>query len=146
MTQPRRLAATSIARRVADEMRTAVGGVVGFQIGMQAQFDPARTRLLFCTTGILLRRLVTGGARALAEFTHVILDEMHEMDLDMGFVLTILKRLLNDAPSVKLILMSATVNAGEKSCAFTQKSRRDLLSNAFCVFSKDCRILRRLTT
>ena len=125
VTQPRRIAATSIAARVADEMGAApVGGLVGYQIGMKAE-RCAQTRLLFCTTGggragrlqvashseqrvrvrmgcsglgvrrlagILLRRLVTGRLQALQEFTHIILDELHETTIDMAFVVTILKR------------------------------------------------------
>ena len=69
VTQPRRIAATSIAKRVAGEMRAgAVGGLVGYQIGMKSELS-ASTRLLFCTTGILLRRLVTNKEKSAAEFT-----------------------------------------------------------------------------
>ena len=74
-----------------------VGGLVGYQIGMKSEMSES-TRVLFCTTGILLRRLVTNKAKSASEFTHIILDEMHEMDMDMAFVLLVLKRLLQQYP------------------------------------------------
>ena len=79
VTQPRRIAATSIAKRVATEMRAGrVGGLVGYQIGMKSELS-ASTRVLFCTTGILLRRLVTNKEKSASEFSHIILDETHEL-------------------------------------------------------------------
>ena len=118
VTQPRRIAATSIAKRVANEMHAGrVGGLVGYQIGMKSELS-ASTRVLFCTTGILLRRLVTNKEKSASEFTHIILDEMHEMDMDMAFVLVVLKRLLQQYPKLKLILMSATADASKMAAYF----------------------------
>ena len=122
VTQPRRIAATSIAKRVAKEMHAGrVGGLVGYQIGMKSELS-ASTRVLFCTTGILLRRLVTSKEKSASEFTHIILDEMHEMDMDMAFVLVVLKRLLQQYPKLKLILMSATVDASKMAAYFAPYS------------------------
>lgn len=117
-TQPRRVAATSIAERVSAERceKNGVGGsgsLVGHHVRLDAKLTDA-TRLTFCTTGILLRRLQ--GDRMLADVTHVVVDEVHERSLDGDFLLTLLRdlpRRRRDAglPPVKLVLMSATLNA-----------------------------------
>ena len=117
-TQPRRVAATSIAERVSVERceRGGVGGsgsLVGHHVRLDAKITN-QTRLTFCTTGILLRRLQ--GDRMLSDVTHVVIDEVHERSLDGDFLLTLLKdlpRRRRDAGlrPVKLVLMSATLNA-----------------------------------
>lgn len=117
-TQPRRVAATSIAERVSVERceKNGVGGsgsLVGHHVRLDAKITDA-TRLTFCTTGILLRRLQ--GDRMLANVTHVVVDEVHERSLDGDFLLTLLRdlpRRRRDAglPPLKLVLMSATLNA-----------------------------------
>ncbi|KAI5414339.1 hypothetical protein KIW84_040007 [Lathyrus oleraceus] len=81
-TQPRRIAAISVAERVADERCEPSPGSDGSLIGYQVRLDSARnekTRLLFCTTGILLRKLM--GNRSLTGITHIIVDEVHERSL-----------------------------------------------------------------
>ncbi|XAR56315.1 RNA helicase, partial [Bertholletia excelsa] len=81
-TQPRRIAAISVAERVADERCESSPGSNGSLVGYQVRLDSARnesTKLLFCTTGILLRKLV--GDRNLVGVTHVIVDEVHERSL-----------------------------------------------------------------
>jgi HrpA-like RNA helicase len=75
-TQPRRLAAINIARRVASEMGEGVGYTVGYHVGMANRFH-TDTKILFVTTGIFLQRLVND-ASFLDSWTHVILDEVHE--------------------------------------------------------------------
>ncbi|XP_020533292.1 DExH-box ATP-dependent RNA helicase DExH7, chloroplastic isoform X2 [Jatropha curcas] len=116
-TQPRRIAAISVAERVADERCEPSPGSNGSLVGYQVRLDSARnekTKLLFCTTGILLRRLV--GDRNLAGVTHVIVDEVHERSLLGDFLLIILKSLIekesgHGTPKLKVILMSATVDS-----------------------------------
>lgn len=72
------------------------------------------TRLLYCTTGILLQKLIQ--TKDMSNFTHVILDEVHERDQDMDFLLFLVRRLLtSNSPHVKVILMSATIDAQEVS-------------------------------
>ena len=117
-TQPRRVAATSIAERVSAERceKNGVGGagsLVGHHVRLDAKVTSA-TRLTFCTTGILLRRLQ--GDRMLSDVTHVVVDEVHERSLDGDFLLTLLRDLPTrrrqaGLPPVKLVLMSATLNA-----------------------------------
>ena len=87
-TQPRRIAALSVADRVAAERGDpgpgAPGGRVGYHVRLDAAYTRA-TRLLFCTTGILLRRLA--GDPGLAAVSHVVVDEVHERSLDNDFLL-----------------------------------------------------------
>ncbi|XP_057861727.2 DExH-box ATP-dependent RNA helicase DExH7, chloroplastic isoform X2 [Cryptomeria japonica] len=116
-TQPRRIAAISVAERVADERCEPPPGSHGSLVGYQVRLDNAwnpRTKLLFCTTGILLRKLV--GDRNLEDVSHIIIDEVHERSVLGDFLLIILKDLLERRSAtkfnkLKLILMSATVDA-----------------------------------
>eukprot|EP01047_Picozoa_sp_COSAG01_P005555 COSAG01_NODE_191_length_22545_cov_259.478838_16_plen_158_part_00 len=97
-----------MAERVASERGEAVGRSVGYQIRLERKAC-ASTRLLFCTTGILLRRLQ--GDSRLDGVSHVIVDEIHERSLDSDFLLIILRDLLRARPDIKVVLMSATLNA-----------------------------------
>ncbi|XP_018457664.2 LOW QUALITY PROTEIN: DExH-box ATP-dependent RNA helicase DExH7, chloroplastic [Raphanus sativus] len=117
-TQPRRIAAISVAQRVADERCESSPGSDDSLVGYQVRLESARsdkTRLLFCTTGILLRKLA--GDTTLNDVTHIIVDEVHERSLLGDFLLIILKSLIekqscdNSAHRLKVILMSATVDA-----------------------------------
>ncbi|XP_058091132.1 DExH-box ATP-dependent RNA helicase DExH7, chloroplastic isoform X2 [Magnolia sinica] len=116
-TQPRRIAAISVAERVADERCEPSPGSDGSLVGYQVRLDSARnekTKLLFCTTGILLRKLA--GDKDLADITHVIVDEVHERSLLGDFLLIVLKSLIerqsaHGTQKLKVILMSATVDA-----------------------------------
>ncbi|GMI87912.1 hypothetical protein like AT1G58060 [Hibiscus trionum] len=116
-TQPRRIAAISVAERVADERCEPSPGSNGSLIGYQVRLDNARnekTKLLFCTTGILLRKLA--GDKSLTGVTHIIVDEVHERSLLGDFLLIVLKNLIEKqsasaTPKLKVILMSATVDS-----------------------------------
>ncbi|EKX39133.1 hypothetical protein GUITHDRAFT_143740 [Guillardia theta CCMP2712] len=107
-TQPRRISAISVADRVANERCETLGDTVGYQIRLEVKRSE-RTRLLFCTTGVLLRRLVVDPE--LSGVSHVIVDEIHERGINEDFILIILKDLLRANPSLKIVLMSATLNA-----------------------------------
>ncbi|XP_070180183.1 putative ATP-dependent RNA helicase DHX57 [Littorina saxatilis] len=107
-TQPRRISAIAVAQRVADERAEKLGNSVGYQIRLES-VQSAATRLLFCTTGIILRRLE--GDPLLSDVTHIIVDEVHERSEDSDFLLMILRDLLPERPDLKIILMSATLNA-----------------------------------
>ncbi|XP_075146643.1 tudor domain containing 9 protein spindle E [Haematobia irritans] len=120
-TQPRRIAAISIARRVCQERKWQEGSLVGYQVGLHANLSED-TRLLYCTTGVLLQKLIR--EKSLGSFTHIILDEVHERDQDMDFLLIVVRRLLTtNSKHVKVILMSATINTFEFSNYF--KIRRE---------------------
>lgn len=87
VTQPRRIAAVGVAQRVADERCERVGAGVGYKIRGESKAGPD-TRLLFCTTGLLLRRMQ--GDPQLEELTHLVVDEVHERHLDADFLLALL--------------------------------------------------------
>ncbi|KAL8056715.1 hypothetical protein ABFX02_04G137100 [Erythranthe guttata] len=107
-TQPRRISAISVAERVAAERGEKIGESVGYKVRLEGMRG-RDTRLLFCTTGILLRRLLVD--RELKGTTHVIVDEIHERGMNEDFLLIVLKDLLRRRPELRLILMSATLNA-----------------------------------
>ncbi|CAE8709179.1 unnamed protein product [Polarella glacialis] len=108
MTQPRRISAIGVAERIANEMNTGIGDLVGYSIRLESKRS-ARTKILVCTTGVLLRRLESD--RELRGVTHIVVDECHERDLDTDFLLIILRDLLPTRPNLRIILMSATINA-----------------------------------
>ncbi|XP_056687061.1 DExH-box ATP-dependent RNA helicase DExH1 isoform X2 [Spinacia oleracea] len=107
-TQPRRISAISVAARISSERGENLGETVGYQIRLETKRS-ARTRLLFCTTGVLLRRLVQDPN--LTGVSHLLVDEIHERGMYEDFLLIILKDLLPRRPDLRLILMSATINA-----------------------------------
>ncbi|XP_008802398.1 DExH-box ATP-dependent RNA helicase DExH1 isoform X2 [Phoenix dactylifera] len=107
-TQPRRISAISVAARIASERGENLGETVGYQIRLEAKRS-AQTRLLFCTTGVLLRRLVQ--EPYLGGVSHLLVDEIHERGMNEDFLIIILRDLLPRRPDLRLILMSATINA-----------------------------------
>eukprot|EP00041_Stephanoeca_diplocostata_P007906 m.113547 g.113547 ORF g.113547 m.113547 type:complete len:1630 (+) comp17088_c0_seq1:99-4988(+) len=118
VTQPRRIAAVSVATRVAHERGEKVGGTVGYRVRHHSK--PAReyASIEFCTTGVLLRSLQDDPM--LANASHVIVDEVHERDVSTDFLLMKLKDLLREHPNrdLKVILMSATLDAEAFSTYF----------------------------
>ncbi len=106
--EPRRIAARMAARRVAAELGEEVGGTVGYQVRFEEKTS-ARTRLRFVTEGILTRRLVTDPT--LSGIDAVILDEFHERHLDSELALALLKRLQQTRPALRIVVMSATLEA-----------------------------------
>lgn len=98
---------------MASELKERVGETVGYHVGMQRKKTPGVTRITFMTTGIFLMRLVNN-PNSLKDYTHLIMDEVHERDLDIDFSLVVVKHLLSrgdeDGLKFKLILMSATFN------------------------------------
>ena len=118
VTQPRRVAAASLARRVAHTIGEPLGESVGYAIG-QERVASSRTRLLFVTTGWLLRLAASARAGGDAEFaraTHVVLDEAHDRSLDADFLSLLIKRRLAALGAgrrcPKIVVMSATLQAG----------------------------------
>ncbi len=106
-TQPRRLAARSMARRVAEELGTPVGDIVGFQVRFNDQVSE-RSLIKFMTDGILLAE--TQGDPWLSAYDTLIIDEAHERSLNIDFLLGYLKRLALKRPQLKIIVTSATID------------------------------------
>ncbi|MES2475087.1 MAG: ATP-dependent RNA helicase HrpA [Verrucomicrobiota bacterium] len=108
-TQPRRLAAASVAKRVAEELAMPLGGGVGYQVRFEDRTS-RDTRIKFMTDGILLAE--TQGDRDLMQYEALILDEAHERSLNIDFLLGYVKRVLERRKDLKLVISSATLDAG----------------------------------
>ena len=107
-TQPRRIAATSVAQRIADELNTPLGEVVGYKVRFNDRLTPgARVKLM--TDGILLAE--TQSDPLLRGYDTLIIDEAHERSLNIDFLLGFLRQLLPKRPDLKLIVTSATIDA-----------------------------------
>ncbi|MCY2962560.1 MAG: ATP-dependent RNA helicase HrpA [Planctomycetota bacterium] len=107
-TQPRRIAARSIAARVADELKSPIGGAVGFKIRFTDETGP-KTFIKLMTDGILLAE--SQRDKFLTQYDTIIIDEAHERSLNIDFLMGYLKRLLPKRPDLKVILTSATIDA-----------------------------------
>ncbi|MCG8653191.1 MAG: AAA family ATPase, partial [Pirellulales bacterium] len=107
-TQPRRLAARSIAARLAEELGTPVGKWVGYQVRFGDQTGP-ETLIKLMTDGILLAETQTD--RFLDAYDAIIIDEAHERSLNIDFLLGYLRRLQAKRPDLKIIITSATIDA-----------------------------------
>lgn len=121
-TQPRRLAAISVAQRVAKERGEELGTSIGYQVRFENKSPEERGSVTFCTTGIFLKRMQSAldvsitspQGHSLDDLTHIVVDEVHERDVDTDLLLVALKRLLADRKArgkpIKVILMSATID------------------------------------
>ena len=107
--EPRRLAATSLAARVGSEMGSKIGDIVGYHIGMEPKMS-SNSKVIFMTYGILIQELLF---RKSINYTHIVLDEVHERSLEMDFAFIALKRILEKEKNrkIKIVIMSATINS-----------------------------------
>ncbi|EPQ01481.1 Putative ATP-dependent RNA helicase TDRD9 [Myotis brandtii] len=111
VTQPRKIGASSMARWISRERAWTLGGLVGYQVGLE-KVATEDTRLIYMTTGVLLQKVVS--AKSLVAFTHIFIDEVHERTEEMDFLLLVVRKLLRtNSRFVKVILMSATINCRE---------------------------------
>ncbi len=106
-TQPRRIAARSVAERIASELRTELGDLVGYQVRFTDRTSRS-SRVKLMTDGILLAELQRD--RQLRRYDTIIIDEAHERSLNIDFLLGYLKRLLPRRPDLKLVITSATID------------------------------------
>ncbi|CAI6335306.1 unnamed protein product [Periconia digitata] len=113
-TEPRRISAISLAQRVSEELGEGpkdlgtFRSLVGYAIRLESKTAPS-TRLVFATVGVVLRMLES--TQDLNEVTHLVIDEVHERSIDTDFLLIILRSLMLKRPELKVVLMSATVDA-----------------------------------
>ncbi|GGI96075.1 ATP-dependent RNA helicase HrpA [Halopseudomonas pertucinogena] len=114
-TQPRRLAARNVANRVAEELGTPLGELVGFQVRFTDQSNE-RTLVKLMTDGILLAE--TQNDRYLSRYDTLIIDEAHERSLNIDFLLGYLKTILPKRPDLKVIITSATIDLERFSAHF----------------------------
>lgn len=132
-TQPRRLATTSIAQRVSLERNDKLGQSVGYQIRLDSCVSP-KTNLTFTTSGFLLRRIIgERSSELLNSLTHLIFDEVHEREDITDFLLIAIKDALATHPHLKVILMSATLDADIFCKYFSNCPRIDVPGRMFPV-------------
>ncbi|WP_314213616.1 ATP-dependent RNA helicase HrpA [Pseudarthrobacter equi] len=106
-TQPRRLAARTVAERIAEELGVEIGQEVGFQVRFTGEVSKA-TKVKLMTDGILLAEIQRD--KLLRKYNAIIIDEAHERSLNIDFILGYLKRILPQRPDLKLIITSATID------------------------------------
>uniref|UniRef100_A0A0G4GCY8 Helicase ATP-binding domain-containing protein n=1 Tax=Chromera velia CCMP2878 TaxID=1169474 RepID=A0A0G4GCY8_9ALVE len=121
-TQPRRLAAISVAERVAKETGCPLGDVVGFHVRLKKALS-AQTRLVYMTQGILLRKLMSD--RSLPGVTHVVVDEIHERSIEADLLLLVLAETLRQNAQLKVVIMSATAAAGLFTSYFVRRGLKE---------------------
>lgn len=123
-TQPRRIAARSVAERIAHELGTAIGrdGVVGYQVRFTEETGP-NTLVKLMTDGILLAEIQTDPM--LRRYDTIIVDEAHERSLNIDFILGYLARLLPQRPDLKVIITSATIDSERFAAHFAQEVTRE---------------------
>ena len=114
-TQPRRIAARSVAERIAEELGTELGDVVGYQVRFTDRTSRA-SRIKLMTDGILLAELQRD--RDLRKYDTIIIDEAHERSLNIDFLLGYLRRLLPRRPDLKVIITSATIDVDRFAAHF----------------------------
>ncbi|MBP2437648.1 ATP-dependent RNA helicase HrpA [Microbacterium amylolyticum] len=116
-TQPRRIAARTIAERVAEELGSELGGLVGYKVRFTDQVS-AETRVALMTDGILLNEIHRD--RLLKKYDTIIVDEAHERSLNVDFLLGYLKQLLPQRPDLKVIITSATIDPQSFAAHFAE--------------------------
>ena len=106
VTQPRRISAVSVAERIAYERNEMLGESVGYSVRFESILPRPFGSVLFCTIGVLLRKLESG----LRGVSHVIVDEIHERDVNSDFIMVVLRDMVSIYPDLRVILMSATID------------------------------------
>ena len=114
-TQPRRIAARTVANRIAEELQTPLGGVVGYQVRFTDQ-SSERTLVKLMTDGVLLSEIARDPL--LSRYDTLIVDEAHERSLNIDFLLGYLHRILPQRPDLRVIITSATIDVARFSAHF----------------------------
>jgi len=114
-TQPRRIAARTVAERIAEELHSPLGELVGYQVRFTRKSSRA-TQLKVMTDGVLLAEI--GHDRDLRRYDTIIIDEAHERSLNIDFLLGYLRQLLARRPDLKLVVTSATIDTDRFSAHF----------------------------
>lgn len=143
VTQPRKIAAKSIAQRVCDEHNWELGSLVGFQVGLHKCAGPD-TLLVFCTAGVLLQKLIA--EKSLQGFSHIIVDEAHERDADTDLLLMMIRTLMRrEKSSFRLIVMSATMNMSKLKSYFTFRTNyghNTIITPSICKIDHEKKVTR----
>ncbi|RZF44519.1 hypothetical protein LSTR_LSTR002292 [Laodelphax striatellus] len=137
VTQPRRISAVSVADRVANERCEDTGISIGYSVRFESMLPRPYGGIMFCTIGVLLRKLENG----LRGVSHVIVDEVHERDVNTDFIMVILRDMIHTYPDLRVILMSATIDTSVFSRYFNDCPVLEVPGRAFPVqeyFLEDC--------
>lgn len=137
VTQPRRISAVSVAERIANERCENLGESVGYSVRFESALPRPYGSIMFCTIGVLLRKLEAG----LRGVSHVIVDEIHERDVNSDFILVVLRDMLHTFPDLRVILMSATIDTTLFSDYFGNCPCIEVVGRTFPVehlFLEDC--------
>ena len=129
-TQPRRIAARSVAARIAEELQTELGDLVGYKVRFNDQISD-NTQIKLMTDGILLAEIQTD--RFLNQYSCLIIDEAHERSLNNDFILGYLKQLLPRRPDLKVIITSATIDVERFSKHFNNAPIIEVSGRAYPV-------------
>ncbi|CAK4698405.1 unnamed protein product [Aphanomyces euteiches] len=108
VTQPRRIAAITVAERVAAEMGVRLGGEVGYAVRFEEKWDAERTGIKFLTDGMLVRETMLDPL--LTHYNVIMLDEAHERNLETDILLGLIKKILKQRPDLRIVLASATLH------------------------------------
>lgn len=106
VTQPRRISAVSVSERIANERCEQLGESTGYSVRFESVLPRPYASVMFCTVGVLLRKLEAG----LRGVSHVIVDEIHERDVNSDFIMVVLRDMIHTYPDLRVILMSATID------------------------------------
>ena len=109
VTQPRRVAAVSLASRVADECHSSLGKTVGYMVRFDHKVDVAKTRIIYMTDGTLLREFLVDPL--LSRYSVIVVDEAHERNLNTDILMGLLKKVQKKRPDLRLVITSATLDA-----------------------------------
>ncbi|XP_050306805.1 dosage compensation regulator isoform X2 [Anthonomus grandis grandis] len=137
VTQPRRISAVSVSERVANERAEELGEAVGYSVRFESVLPRPYGSVLFCTVGVLLKKLENG----LRGVSHVIVDEIHERDVNSDFIMVVLRDMIHTYPDLRVILMSATIDTTLFSKYFNNCPVLEIEGRAFPVqqyFLEDC--------
>lgn len=137
VTQPRRISAVSVSERVAAERCEGIGESTGYSVRFESVLPRPYASVLFCTVGVLLRKLEAG----LRGVSHVIVDEIHERDVNSDFIMVVLRDMIHSYPDLRVILMSATIDTTLFSKYFNDCPVVEVAGRAFPVqhyFLEDC--------
>ena len=138
VTEPRRVAAITVATRVAEERGVVLGDEVGFAVRFDSRCDPSSTRLKFVTDGLLIREMMSDPL--LSNYSVIMLDEAHERSLCTDIVIGLIKKIQRRRPELRVIVASATLDAEKVGDFFTTNVSGDPSRDDVAILSVEGRM------